>query len=149
MLDFSVTSFVRFVGYCKRRGTFVWEFLLPYLVTPQIVSSFLFHVALLLRLPLFLTLSYLYSDICINYLFQSSNVYTFTYHSSLRLFIWELLRRTFKFWRKPSNTRLTLKTSLMDTWHQSLSLTFPKSDQERIFPYNISAISRREVMKIK
>ena len=33
MLDFSFTSFVRFVGFCKRRGTFVWEFLLPYLVT--------------------------------------------------------------------------------------------------------------------
>ena len=37
---------------------------------PQIVSSFLAHVALFSLLSLFLTLSYLYLDICINYFFS-------------------------------------------------------------------------------
>ena len=37
---------------------------------PQIVSSFLVHVALFLLLSLFLMLSYLYLDIGINYFFS-------------------------------------------------------------------------------
>ena len=161
LVDFSFTSWSHlgqsFRWFLQAPCTFVWEFLLPVLVTPQIVSSFLFHVALLLPLSLFLTLSCLYLDICIHYLFQSSHVYTFTYLSSLRLFIWELLRRAFKF-----GVNLETQASLWRRlwWTPGISHSHslfpsplnplpPMSDQERISPYNISTISRREVMRIK
>ena len=57
---------------------------------PQILSSFIFHVALFLLL----SLSYLYFDICIDYKFSVESrlhVYTFAHLPSLHLSIWELL----------------------------------------------------------
>ena len=55
---------------------FFLRVLLPDLVTPQIPSSFLFHVIS----SIFLLLLYLYLDICINYLFlveSHLHIYTF------------------------------------------------------------------------
>ena len=46
---------------------------------PQMISSFLSYVAL----SLFLLLLYLYTDICIIYLFQSNHIYT-SLHQNIR-----------------------------------------------------------------
>ena len=56
---------------------FFLRVLLPDLVTPQIASSFLFHVIS----SIFLLLLYLYLDICINYLF-----YLFLVESHLHIY---------------------------------------------------------------
>ena len=70
------------IRIANRRVTFVF---LSDLVTPQIVSSFIFHVALSLLLLLLL---YLYLNVCIYYLFSvESHLHIFTskYSSSWKI----------------------------------------------------------------
>ena len=69
------------IRIANRRVTFVF---LPDLVTPQIVSSFIFFVAL----SLLLLLLYLYLNVCIYYLFSvESHLHIFTskYSSSWKI----------------------------------------------------------------
>ena len=69
------------IRIANRRVTFVF---LPDLVTPQIVSSFIFFVAL----SLLLLLLYLYLNVCIYYLFSVEShlhIFTFKYSSSWKI----------------------------------------------------------------